>query len=61
MKREITGAAYRNGYYMGSLGQEPWDNTSQDYKEGFKEGEEFRRLKAKIQADKIINEMVEGE
>jgi hypothetical protein len=62
MKKEtITNPAFENGYFMGSNGQTAWNNTSLEYKEGYKEGEALRRVKARIQADKIINEMVDGE
>jgi hypothetical protein len=38
MTETVTSAAWRNGYFMGYNLQEPWKNTSQDYKDGFKKG-----------------------
>ena len=59
-KETIATPAFENGYYMGKNGQAPWKNASQAYKKGYEEGENFRRLKAKGQADKIINQMMGG-
>ena len=57
----ISTTGFENGYFMGKYGSPAWENTSPEYKEGYKEGEALRRVKARIQADKIINEMVDGE